>query len=350
MDILITLLAAGIGVGLGWYLSRGSMRLRRALGVLALMFGIPVVLFVCANVLDSDTLGWIAGLSFLLLLALAVPVCIGLGVGWLLARSRRAGVAPMTEPQHRADAAHPALSARPTELRDQPPRAHGILPAQRGVLLAMAGVAAGFWVVLGLGFRLNRQEAPAALDQGLVPAAAVLLIISGMGVRQAWRRRGTWMRGPRTYRVAPSRSDLRAEREAWLAALAADPRRAQYATMIEAGDVFWTPARIEYDLDADATACCVYLAPIESAMRRAGVPVRLDGASSVSAACRIDPVALAKHFALPACVAYEEPVAYDRSLEDPPQALLRCADCGSRLWVLHESVASPTTSVFPAER
>lgn len=170
----------------------------------------------------------------------------------------------------------------------------------REALVLAACVAAGFCVVLGLRLRKSRQR-PKAM----------------------------------------------AERDAWIAAIAADPRRRRYFEMIQAGDVFWTPSRIEYDLDPAATTCCVHLAPIEAAMRAAGLRVRLDAAGSARAECRIDAQTLAQRFALPDCVKYEELIAYDRSVEDPPQARVLCTACASRIWVVHPREASPNTPVFP---
>jgi hypothetical protein len=138
-----------------------------------------------------------------------------------------------------------------------------------------------------------------------------------------------------------------AERQAWLAAIAADPQRQRYAAMIAAGDSFWTPDRVEYDLDPRATTCCHHLAPIESAMRAAGLRLRMDGPGWASAECRIDSNALNRQFQLPASVAYEELQDHGRSLEDPPLARVRCDLCESRIWVEHPSEAAPDTPVFP---
>jgi len=221
---------------------------------------------------------------------------------------------------------------------------------RRAVLIIAAGVGAGFWVVIALGFRLHDQPAPGGLDAGLLPAAIVLIVAVAMGVRRIWRNRVTGLPSisiGRIVRTSREQSRAMTERKAWLAAVAADPQRRRYAALIEAGDVFWSPDRVEYDLDPTATTCCEHLAPLESAMRRAGLQVRLDAAGSARAECRIDVPALAEHFILPKSVKYEEVAAYDRSLEDPPQARLFCSACQSRIWVVHPRVAATTTQSFP---
>ncbi len=53
-----------------------------------------------------------------------------------------------------------------------------------GVLLAMAGVGAGFIVVLGAGFHMNHQQAPAFIDASFSPAIVVLVLIT---LFVAWR-------------------------------------------------------------------------------------------------------------------------------------------------------------------
>ena len=121
-----------------------------------------------------------------------------------------------------------------------------------------------------------------------------------------------------------------------------------YAAMVEAGDNFWTPERVEYDLDPHATACCEHFAPIESAMRAAGLKVRLGGPSTVSAECVVDPEALAQKFPLPEGIGYQEWYSRDRSGDDPPHALLFCPTHHSRVWVVHAREASPGTPTFPS--
>jgi hypothetical protein len=213
----------------------------------------------------------------------------------------------------------------------------------------MAGVGALFWVLLWLGFRWGGQQPPAELTQGVVPASLVLIAALALGVRWMWRRRASFANT-----FAPSGISIdvfaKAERRKWLASLAADPRRQRYAVMIEGGDSFWTPERIEYDLDPNATTCCEHVAPIELAMRSSGVIIRMSGAGVATAQCRIDADVLSRRYTLPASVAYQELHNYDRSIHDPPEARLHCDVCSSSLWVRHPDVAVPDTPVFPSNR
>jgi len=209
---------------------------------------------------------------------------------------------------------------------------HALRTHPRVLLFAM-GVPAGLWVVLALGFRWHGQPIPRELVIGLVPACAVLIAIISHGLHGVWQRRNR-------------ASQATAERRAWLAAMAADPRRQRYAAMIEAGDILWTPESVEYDLNPRATACCEHLAPVESAMRTTGLKLHRGGPSSVSAECCIDAEAVTQRFSLRENVTYEEMYSRDR---DFPHMLLYCSACQSRLWVLHPEEAAPGTPTFPSD-
>ena len=220
-------------------------------------------------------------------------------------------------------------------------------PKYRVFMLAASFVAAGFWVVLALGFHLHQQQAPAGIDAGFLPAAAILAVTVGYGVRAMWLKRGEHMSSFTLPHVSLRPSMEMSERLAWIEQMKSDPCRRRYAQMIERGDNFWSPARVEYDLDPRATTCCAHLAPIESAMRSTGVRVRLSGNGTADAACKVDPEALAREFTLAPSVRYEELAAYDRSFEDPPQARLSCDACNSRIWVVHATQAGADTKIFP---
>jgi hypothetical protein len=221
-------------------------------------------------------------------------------------------------------------------------------PRYRAFALAATFVAAGFWVVLAIGFRLHDQRAPGGLDEGLIPALTALIITTTLGLRALWLNRSKATPSIQIPTLTRKPSVEMAERLAWIERMKLDPRRRRYAEMIETGDSFWSPDRVEYDLDAEATTCCAHLAPIESAMRHAGINVRLSMPGTVDAACAIDSARLSREFNLTDSVKYEELVVYDRSLEDPPQARLTCSACNSRIWVVHPSQADVHTAVFPA--
>jgi hypothetical protein len=308
----------------------------------AVAVGAPVLLFVIANILGSDTLGWIAGLSLMLVFISAVPLIIGACVGWMLAAKLRGEtVGSLPEQQQATPVSQQSIPVDPHRVQHS-----ALSPQQRGLLIAMAGVAASFWVLVWAGFRWNGQQPPEVLAQGILPAGLVLIVALGLGVRSMWRRRGTFAVGSAVLDAFVD-APLETQRRKWLASLAANPRWQRYAAMIGAGDTFWTPERIEYDLDPNATTCCEHLAPIESGMRKSGVITRLSGVGRATADCRIDADALSRQYELPACVAYEELHVYDRSIHDPPEAWLHCNACSSSIGVKHPDVAVPETPVFP---
>ncbi len=216
------------------------------------------------------------------------------------------------------------------------------------VLLAAGGVLSGFWVMMGIGFWLDdRYEAPAAVSV-LFPVALVVLIVALIAaVRYVWTHPDEFV--PRFSSVGslslwPSKEMAR--RRKWIASMAADPHRRHYAEMIEAGDWFWTPERVEYDLDPQATATCAHVAPVETAMRAAGVEVRMSGVNSVYAKCLVDEEAFARSFDLSGGARYQELRTFDRGGEEL-SALVTCDACRSYIWVLHPTVAAAGTPVFP---
>jgi hypothetical protein len=218
----------------------------------------------------------------------------------------------------------------------------------RRVLLMAGGVLSSFWVMLGIGFWLDdRYEAPAVVT-ALFPVALLLLIVAlAAAARYVWTHPHEFV--PRFSSIGsvslwPSKA--MAERRKWIASMAADPRRRRYAEMIEAGDWFWTPERVEYDLDPHATATCLHLKPVESAMRAAGVEVRMSGVNSVYAKCIVDSESFARQFVLPEGTGYQELQTFDRGGEEL-SAVVTCDSCRSYIWVLHPKVAAAGTAIFP---
>jgi hypothetical protein len=308
IDALAIVAVLGLGAALGWWLEGRAASTRKVAFRLSLiLLAAPVVVFVIANVLSSDTLAMLAGLSMMALLAVAVPVGIGVLIGGRLGRSRRS----RNEPASQGTPEIPYI-------KDPPAPKQSPVPSPRlGVLLLAAGVGSGFWLALALGFRLHDQPIPVELDQGLLLAAVVFVISVSLGLRAIWRRRR---------RPAPKDVyQVMAERDAWV-----------------------TTMKPKYDLDPRATACCEHLAPVESAMRAIGIQMRLEGPLMVSAKCRVDAEALKRRFVLPQSVAYQEWYSRDRSDLDPPQTLVYCEACPSKLWVLHASEGSLDTPTFPS--
>jgi hypothetical protein len=305
---VLALLALGAAVGY-WLKGRVPSTRKRLLQLTGIVLGAPVALFVIALGLQSDTLAFIAGLSLMAMLAVLAPVGLGALVGAYLARPRGGSPDASTNAQD---------AAGPSTVKRTPPAspAARLSAQQRGLIIGVAGFGAAVWVALTLAFRLNEDYVPQELERGFVPAVAVLVASVFLGLRAMWQHR----RRVRAY----EQRDLVAEHRAFLAAMAP-----------------------QYDRDPHATACCEHLAPIESAMRATGVKMQLAGPSAVTADCCVNAEALARTFALPENVSYQEWYARDRAPEDPPASLVYCATCPSKVWVLHASERRPDTPTFP---
>lgn len=219
-----------------------------------------------------------------------------------------------------------------------------------GLLLAMAGVGAGFVVLLGLGFRIAGTPAPAPLPSLFAPACVVFVLVIAYAAA-GLRRAGVRLPRPRLVlfeRRARQRARKAAETERAVrrARLLADPLRAPYVVRMDAGEP-WSDAQIDYDLQPSLTVTCVHLRGVEAAMRAAGISLRMLHGRQVMARCVVDDARLRTHFALAEGVTYREFEAYDRSHEDPPMAHIDCAACASRIEVSHPRAAWPGTPRFP---
>ena len=306
-DTFAFIAALAIGVAFGWWLERPAPAARKLVfRIIGIVLGVPLILVFFASVVGSNTLGAIGGFSLMVLLALAVPLALGVLLGKFFGHSRTRDAA--SEPPAPSQPVSNTL-AQPVVQQPAP----ALSAQQRLVLLIMAGVGAGIWVALALGFWLHDQPAPGGLNEGLVPAALVLIATLTIVLRAAWQRRAIRLRN--------ERRDVVAEYQAAVAA---------------------------YESDPDATACCEHLAPIELAMRRAGLRVQSGQPGAAGAPCCIDMEALSRRFTVPASVQYQESYSRDRTGDDPPHALLCCTACQSKLWLVHVREAAPDTPTFPA--
>jgi hypothetical protein len=248
------------------------------------------------------------------------------------------------------------LAPAPGEAPVPSPPAYRPPSAVLGLLLAMAGVGAGFVVAIGAGFRLNHQAAPAVIGAGFFPALLVLAAAIAMGVI-GWRRAPPNADGSpgSPGLTAQQREKLRQEREAFfaehrrrLAELAADPVRRKYVALIERGES-WNDAQIAYDLDPAARVTCAHLRPIEAAMREAGLRVQPSVAAYANAEAVIDQAELSRLYPDPQ-VAYSEFELGGRHYEDNPMAQIACAEHRSAIYVLHPREAKADSPSFPADR
>jgi hypothetical protein len=221
------------------------------------------------------------------------------------------------------------------------------------LLLAWAGVGSAFVVVIGTGFRITREPAPPQVDALYYPAIVVLVAVIAYAIRAwlriadlSWPRPARWFGADRR-RAARDRQQWEEEQRRRVTELAIDPALQPYAERIQRGES-WSDAQIDYNENPNRVATCVHLQPIEHEMRTTGISVRLTTGTTVQADCCVDPVALAERFTLAPSVRYAEIPMYDRSILDPPVALITCDACGSTIDVDHQLRARLGTPWFPA--
>lgn len=219
------------------------------------------------------------------------------------------------------------------------------------LLLMMAGVGAAFIVLLWAGFALSGDAMPVPIEQAHGTALAVLCVTIAYGI---WRI----LPGPRAQAARQrydrgTRAELLARQAAWqkqkremLAHIANDPLRAAYAARIEAGES-WTLAQIDYDLDPHASTTCAHLAPIERAMRMAGVLVKLHYGNTISADCVVEEPAARERFAVEPPVGFGYLPQSGRDYEDPPSVAFTCSEHRARIYVMDPQAAPPGALRFP---
>jgi hypothetical protein len=217
-----------------------------------------------------------------------------------------------------------------------------------GMLVAMAGVASGFVVVLWAGFTLHHDATPMVIEQYHLPAAGVFVAAIAYGLYHL--AHGTRRPRPRPdprYAALRGHSDWEEEQRLRLVEMRGDPILSAYAARIERGES-WSDAQIAYDLEPDGTATCVHLAAVEQAMRRAGIAVKFQLRNIVNAQCVIDEPALRARFALDPPAWYGILPDHGRSYEDPPVAAFKCEEHGALIYVIDPNQAPPGSPVFPA--
>jgi hypothetical protein len=218
------------------------------------------------------------------------------------------------------------------------------------LLLVMACVAAGFFLVIRMGFVLHAEPLPAPFDSTLLTAISVGVLVAGFAAATvAAVRCGGWALTAAQIRRDANHLDAayREARRLRVAELAADPARAWYAPLVERGEV-WTEENIAYYEDRESVMTCIHLQPVERAMRRTGIDLRRRGKAEVQANCRIDAVALQQGFALVPPARYAEFFQAERHEHDNPTAYLICDRHLSMIRVVHpEETKSEDAPVFP---
>ena len=196
---------------------------------------------------------------------------------------------------------------------------------QRGVLLAIAGVGAGFVVLLGAGFRLSggaNQPIGPLLFYG---AVAVLAWVMGIAVKAI--QSGQW----------PARS----------AQAAGGSRNSDHRQLVLSRR---PPDRIEQQMPvpgSDAAATCPHLQPIEEAMRDEGVLIGVITPLQVRAYCVINQARLRQRFHLGGPLDYRELPGAGQYPLDGPAALIACDACHSAIETVHADAAVAETPGFP---
>jgi len=276
---------------------------------------------------------------------LEFPVGTALGAFGLWVLLSRDGQALFVAPQHSA-AAMPAPGQASFPSRPlSPPRRNLLSDPIFGILAAMFLVAAGFVLLLAIGFRLHGEAAPAGIDDAAPAAALVVLVVGGGGGITLWRRWRARLRRRSASREMISRSQqLHAKR---LAELNADPAKRKYVPLVERGES-WSDEQITYHEDHTLTATCTHLQPIEQAMRQAGIDLRRITSVTVSAKCRVNQSMTEQHFAVQPPVFYVEAYQGERSAMDFPTAFFICRSCHSSINTLHPDEARADTTWFPA--
>lgn len=200
------------------------------------------------------------------------------------------------------------------------------------LLLVIAGVGAGFIVVIRVGFLIHGQQAPRELSDGLFAGSVALLAYLLVAAIVHW-----WPRKPaaRTASVLP---------------------QSAVATAVVVRGPFETanPAPLPRPLPPRAwvnprtLASCVHLVPLEQAMAGDGITMRVSRPLFVSAHCRISQPQLIDEFGADIAAMYDERHEIDRSYLDPKTAFFHCAACTSTLMVVHPEEAREETPWFPA--
>jgi hypothetical protein len=201
----------------------------------------------------------------------------------------------------------------------------------KNILAAMGAVAVAFAVVLGFGFWVHERD--------VVISDSTFGLLAGLAIAGAALGIYGWVTGIRFWPLKQS------ARVRPMPAVPYVPR-------------VLTEAERAYPLNPTMTVSCTHLAPIEKAMRLAGIEVQYQAENIyrpiVQARCRVNVAELKRVFALTDNIFYKEGYEPERYEIENPRADLFCLEClkadraRSTIRVLHPDECTPDTVWFPA--
>ena len=220
-----------------------------------------------------------------------------------------------------------------------------------GLVVAALAAIGLLGAMIGLGYLFRDQiETAPSLDGMAKPIAfgVGLLFAVGIGLFGKARRlppmtAGQWGRRSRGKR---DQTEQQRAYDRRLAEFEADPVRRMYAARMRAGED-WSDEQIAYDQDRTQTRTCKHLAPVERAMRDAGLWLRHVVGMHVRAQCRIDEAGLRAGMRLAPSLVYSEDDNRGRLHEEPLGASLSCRLCNSAIRTTDPWEWREETAVFP---
>jgi uncharacterized protein (DUF983 family) len=334
----------GLALALGWALCGALWLDPSSSSQNALQFVGPLLLFFAITALVPGLVGGIGLLysrpwaksvlwvpSIILLSLVPVGTAIGVYALWVLLNKETHSLLTETEP-----------------MKHKTPFS---VPPQLALLFVMACVAAGFFLVIKIGFLLHHDPLPSPFDSSALTGLAFLILAPGVtiGTLSLLRSVSETITAVRIQRDANASASMhRQARQLRVEELAADPARAKYAPLVERGED-WSEENIAYYENPEMTISCSHLQSIEEAMRRSGIDVRRYRKRDVSAKCRIDFPALQRLFPISTPVRYAEVYEAERYEYDHPTAFLICEEHQCLIHVVHPDESGAEQSpLFPS--
>ncbi len=154
------------GIFLGWWFKK-LMPWRVLIIAAVLLIAVPIGLIFLAGLVQSDTLGWIGGLSMIFVFALGLPLILGFLLGAVLAGpSLKADVPKIQKPDKK-----PLLALSPDQL---------------GGLILVAIVGVGFGVVIMVGFTVHDSSGQLVLSKDRILTSAGIVSVGLVIIGFLW--------------------------------------------------------------------------------------------------------------------------------------------------------------------